>query len=484
MSKICWFDGSDHHSAGAGEEEDSDLELDEIEHRISQLVEEKAKLEARLEARLDDAKWIITGRAPFVDAFQKYPEKKLLDSSHKRRNFDTTLGKICMWNDWCLRLDLTILCCILLGSKKVDEIFDKQKVLNQYFIKRYPKIVLPQWAAERAKRTLSKISKDNAVTKKLRQDLELHLPQTPTQTTKPTLGPPSSPSAATNRTTPGNPDSGPVDKGRNDFDTTPQDQEREAMVGKRVSGSIEGGRSGFDTIPQDQETEATLNRGSGSIEGGRNGFDTILQDQETEARRPQTDPSTASSQSLPPSNGFIFPPPSLHHTDSQRRNTSAQAMSNLAQVGHELAIDLNQYQGGRAWPPGQQFPVNQVQEPHQSLNPNQPHATAPAATTGSQLNSNTDPFRNFTQDDKGRATRREKRQKLNKLSSAGQVSSAPAWQRMTVGEQRQAHLHAQTIDVQASLYSGSVSTPLIAFQQDFNAVPNYMGTFEDWYLIR
>ena len=102
-------------------------------------------MEARLGARLDDAKWMITGSPPFVDAFQKYPDKKLLE---KRRNFDSILKKICKCDDWCLRLDLTILCRVLILPKKVHEIRDKQNVLDQCFKKCYPKLVLSQWASE------------------------------------------------------------------------------------------------------------------------------------------------------------------------------------------------------------------------------------------------------------------------------------------------------------------------------------------------
>jgi hypothetical protein len=506
MSKICWFDGSDHHLAGAGEEEDSDLETDEIEHRISQLVEEKAKFEARLVTRLDDSKWIITGIAPFVAAFQKYPDKKLF----KRGNFENIFKKICMWDDWCLRLDLTIICGISILPKNLHEIRNKQKALNQYFKRHYPKLALAQWAAEKGKNALSKISGDNAVAKKLQRglfsvqqtialvltlpDLELYLLQTP-QTTKPSQDPPSSPPDATNRTTPGNLEPGCIDEGRNGFDTISQDQDREATLNhdsgrteggrtehdtisqdqdseatlNRDSGRIEGGRTEHDTIPQDRDREATLNRDSGRIEGGRNGFDTILQ-QEAEVRPSQTDPSPASSQSLPPLHGFTFPPQSLHHTNSQRTNISTQGMSNLQQSRHEFAIDSNQQQGGREWHPGQQFSVNQVQEPNQSLNPNQPLGTAPAATIDSQPDSNTGLFVNFTQVDRGKATKRGKgqrllskgqgkRQKLDNLSQDvalnpnAEQSSASTWQRIPVGQQGQGHLQTPSFNVQASLYS-------------------------------
>jgi hypothetical protein len=219
-------------------------------------------------------------------------------------------------------------------------------------------------------------------------------------------------------------------------------------------------------------------RGSESIEGGHNGFDTILQDQEREARQPQT---PAFPQSLPPLNGFIFPSPtsnpSLHHTRSQRSNNEIQAMSNLQPRRHEITIELSQYQEGRGWPPSQQFSMDHVQEPNQPLNPNQAHRTAPAATTGSELNSNADPFRIFTQKDKGRATkptpkgkgnatRPRKRRKLDNMSNPGQVSSASTWQSTTVGgqgqgqDQVQAQIQAQAqalVNVQAPLYSG---TPL------------------------
>lgn len=453
MSKICWFDGSDHHLAGAGEEEDSDLETDEIENRISQLVEEKAKFEARLVARLDDSKWIITGIAPFVAAFQQYPDKKVF----KRGKFDSIFKKICMWDDWCLRLDLTIICGILILPKNVHEIRNKQKALNQYFKKHYPKLALTQWAAEKGKKALSKISGDNAVAKKLQQglfsvqqtialvltlpDLELYLLQTPTQTTKPSQDPPSSPPHATNRTTLGNLEPGCIDEGRN----------------------------GLDTISQDQDREVTPNRDSGRIEGGRNGFDTILQ-QETEVRRPQTDPSPASSQSLPPLNGFTFPAQSLHPTNPQRSSISTQAMSNLQQSRREFTTDANQQRGGRDWHPGQQFSMNQVQDPNQSLNPNQPLGTAPAATLDSQPDSNTSLFVNFTQVDKGKATKRRKgqrlgsrgawkRQKLDNLSQDAALNlnaeqlSASTWQRIPAGQQEQAHAQAQSFNVQASLYS-------------------------------
>jgi len=319
--------------------------------------------------------------------------------------------------------------------------------------KHYPKLALAQWAAEKGKKALSKISEDNAVAKKLQQDLESYLLQTPTQTTKPSQDPPSSPPDATNRTT----------------------------LGNLEPGCIDEGRSGLDTISQDQDREATLNRDSGRIEGGRNGFDTILQ-QEKEVRQPQTDPLPASSQSVPPLNGFTFPPQSLHHTNSQRISISTQAMSNLQQSRREFAIDANQQQGEREWHPGQQFSMNEVQEPNQSLNPNQSLGTAPAATIDSQLDSNTGLFVNFTQVDRGKATKRGKRQKLDNLSqdvtlhANAEQSSASTWQRIPVGQQGQAHLQAQSFNVQASLYSGSVSTPLIAFQQDFNAVPPMIGT--------
>jgi hypothetical protein len=508
MSKICWFDGSDHHLAGACEEEDSDLETDEIEHRISQLVEEKAKFEARLVARLDDSKWIITGIAPFVAAFQQYPDKKVF----KRGNFDSIFKKICMWDDWCLRLDLTIICGILILPKNVHEIRNKQKALNQYFNKHYPKLALAQWAAEKGKKALSKISGDNAVAKKLQQglfsvqhtialvltlpDLESYLLQTPTQTTKPSQDPPSSPPDATNRITLGNLEPGCIDEGRSGLDTISQDQDREVtpnhgsgrieggrhgldtisqdqdreVTPNHGSGRIEGGRNGFDTISQDQDREATLNRDSRRIEGGRNGFDTILQ-QETEVRRPQTDPSPASSQSLPPLNGFTFPPQSLHPTNPQRSTISTQAMSNLRQSRREFTTDANQQQGGRDWHPGQQFSMNQVQDPNQSLNhPNQPLGTAPAATIDSQPDSNTGLFVNFTQVDKGKATKRGKgqglgsrgrgkRQKLDNLSqdaalnSNAEQPSASTWQGIPVGQQGQAHIQAQSFNVQASLYS-------------------------------
>lgn len=174
MSKICWFDGSDHHLAGAGKEEDFDLELDEIEHRISQCDKEKGKWLGRLEANLEDAKWLITGRAPFVDAFQKYPEKQFRDSSRKRTNFSSNLEKICEWEDWCLRPDLTILCPAVLTPKELDQAYAKQKVLNKYFNKHYPKLVFVEWVAEKAKGTCSKIledNADNAVAKKLQQGL-------------------------------------------------------------------------------------------------------------------------------------------------------------------------------------------------------------------------------------------------------------------------------------------------------------------------
>jgi hypothetical protein len=480
MSKICWFDGSDHHLAGACEEEDSDLETDEIEHRISQLVEEKAKFEARLVARLDDSKWMITGIAPFVAAFQKYPDKKLF----KRVNFDSIFKRICMWDDWCLRLDLTIICGILILPKNVHEIRNKQKALNQYFKKHYPKLALAQWAAEKGKKALSKISGDNAVAKKLQQglfsvqqtiallltlpDLELYLLQTSTQTTKPSQDPPSSLPDATNRTPLGNLEPGCIDEGRNGLDTISQDEDREVTL-NHGSERIEGGRHGLDTISLDQDKEATLNRDSGRIEGGHNGFDPILQ-QETEVRRPQTDPLPASSQSLPPLNGFTFPPQSLHHTNLQRSSISTQAMSNPQQSRREFAIDANQQQGGREWHPGQQFSMNEVQKPNQSLNPNQSLGTAPAATIDSQPDSNTGRFVDFIHWNRGKATKRGKgqrltprgrgkRQKLDNLSqdvalhANAEHCSASSWQILPVGQPGQAHLQAQSFNVQASLYS-------------------------------
>jgi hypothetical protein len=145
-------------------------------------------------------------------------------------------------------------------------------------------------------------------------------------------------------------------------------------------------------------------------------------------------------------------------------------MSNLQQSRREFTTDANQQHGGRDWHPGQQFSMNQVQEPNQSLNPNQPLGTAPAATIDSQPDSNTGLFVNFTQVDKGKATKRGngqrlgskgrgKRQKLDNLSQDAALNpnaehpSASTWQGVPVGQQGQAHLQAQSFNVQASLYS-------------------------------
>lgn len=95
------------------------------------------------------------------------PPKKDTDGSSKRRNFNTIFKKGFLGSDWSLRLDLGILCCLLFVLSKVDEIFDNQKVLSQYFDKHYPELVIPPWAAERALRARSKILGDSALTKKL-----------------------------------------------------------------------------------------------------------------------------------------------------------------------------------------------------------------------------------------------------------------------------------------------------------------------------
>lgn len=323
-------------------------------------------------------------------------------------------------------------------------------MLNLYFDKYYPNLLIPPWAAQRAKRAIAKISEDRKVAAKSLQglfsitlqhvaasmltlpDLELYLLEPSSrQIAKPSQVPPSSPSAA-------------------------------------PSAAL--------SAATNQTTLGT--RGSENIEGGHNGFDTILQDEEREARQLQT---PAFPQSLPPLNGFIFPSPtsnpSLHHTRSQRSNNETQAMSNLQPRRHEITIELSQYQEGRGWPPSQQFSMDHVQEPNQPLNPNQAHRTAHAATTGSEFNSNADPFRIFTQKDKdratkptlegkGNATRPRKRQKLDNMSNPGQVSSASTWQSTTVGGQGQVQDQVQVqrqaqaqalVNMQAPLYSG---TPL------------------------
>jgi hypothetical protein len=116
------------------------------------------------------------------------------------------------------------------------------------------------------------------------------------------------------------------------------------------------------------------------------------------------------------------------------------------------ALAASKSESGIAEPPSQQFSINHIQEPNQPLNSNQPHKIAPMATTGSQLNSNGGSFRNLTSEDKG-GSRREKRQKLDKFSNAGQGS---VWQSTAVEGQRQDsdQLQPEMLDMQAPLYPG------------------------------